>query len=591
MIKEICVQNFRSISSLNWSAKEKINVLLGKNGIGKSSFLSAVRFALTGEFDKADIADGEGFAKVSVLLDDGSSFSRTVFADSKPVKVTVNGKNATAKVLGEKLETHFGISVDDMKFISSSSIGSLRPSEFAEFIGKFLPDKIKAESVLKAASSLSSSQKEFLKEMLPNEFMLKEIGEIYNEAANCRKVKKQELAQYTGQSVYTGVVPKLTAKEIDARLGEIAFAKRKKTEIARAVANYNEAVARLRSYEAELADLKKQAEAMDTKKPSPKIEEVAMAELSACSKNIAECNGTISVLEKNTSTLTRVLENLSSDRCPLSDKVVCTTDKSAAKEEIEETIANNKKQITVLKEKITELSKKSEECKVRLNAYRTQRDEYNKKSTLLLKISTMEKNKPVVPEKPPVSAEEINAEEEASLQEAKRQLALLEQSRKAKKIAEMLSNEIKDIDVVVKELSPKGSVRKKVVYDYLSFFESEINAIAKDINSDFEFNFSVENGITPNFKAKGGACAREYEHLSKSEQIICDLILLLFCSKFSGTGMVLIDNFNDLDEENMAAVLKKLTMLGSEYPIIFIAAVKTTETTKAFASVSHTEIF
>ncbi|MCP4106960.1 MAG: ATP-binding protein [Desulfobacteraceae bacterium] len=53
MIKEICIENFKSVQSLKFSLGQ-INVLIGENGCGKSNILEAIAFASAAASNKLD---------------------------------------------------------------------------------------------------------------------------------------------------------------------------------------------------------------------------------------------------------------------------------------------------------------------------------------------------------------------------------------------------------------------------------------------------------------------------------------------------------------------------------------------------------
>ncbi len=595
MIKSIKIKNFRSIENLEWTfdAKNPINVLLGKNGIGKSSMISAIRFALTGEANREDVSDAADCATVTVTLDDDSTFSRTIYAVDKPSKVTINGKNGTAKVLAEKLETHFGVSPADMKFVSAKEIGAVKSTDFGDFIGKFLPDKLKAEDVLKAASHLSKSQRDILEMFLPAEFALPELDEVYDTVFNIRKAKKQDLKTLEAKSKFEGALPKRTLADIDNALTKIAVDEARISEYTKTLNNYEASLRKKEAHDNEIATLEKTVEGMKVTKPSEVIEVVTTKEKSSALSEIATINGTINTLKANVTSFQKILTNLSASKCPLSDLIVCTTDKTSAREEIEKSVNDTNLQIADCEKKIVELQEKVKDCDSRLASYKTQYADYQKKKELLIRLDVLKKNVPTVLEKPaPVASAEDTAELKTKLNAEKAQITLYNESVKAASIISTLNQEINDLTVVIENLSPKGEIKREITATYLSFFEDEINALAVKVNPDYEFHFSAENGFTFYFRTNKASRPRNYAFLSQGEKVICDLILLLFCSKFSGTGIIFVDNLNDLDADNIKAVLALIASLEtSEYPMAFIAAVDTAEIRNALAGLPVKMIF
>lgn len=594
MIKDLYIYNYRSLKYLHWAydPKNNINILLGKNGAGKSSFLSALRFALTGEVSKEDIADGADCAKVSVLLDDGCSFSRTIFAKDKPTKVEINGKTGSAKVLSEKLEEHFGISVNDIKFVSSKEISSVKSADFGKFISKFLPDKIKSSDVLKKASELTNEQKDELHMFLPPSFLLADLDSVYDTIFDIRKTKKAELNVLKSKSVLDIPTPKRTAADIDKDFLNIAKAEALASEYKKSLAVYEAAVRKKKEHDDNIKSLTAQAEAIKAKNPSEKIISAVEKEKDNIIKQSAALTSSNTTLKKNEKILEEVLNNLATSKCPLSELVVCTTDKSAAKKEIEDSLASIKSTVEDNERQLSELNKKLEDCNARLSQYKKQEAEYQKKKALLIRLSALKVGCPEIPQKPVPIPEVADIEKKkAELNEEKRIITLYNNALKVMPAIEESENEIKNLTAILKSLSQGGEIRNYVTSYYLDFFVDTINKIAKKINPEYEYEISTDGGFTFFFKTNATARARKYEFLSQGEKVICDFILLLFCSKFGGTGMVFVDNLNDLDETNIKNVMNLITSLSADYSAVFVAAVDTAEIKAAIPGTSVQYVF
>jgi recombinational DNA repair ATPase RecF len=91
--KEITIENFKGIKGITYTPLNKTAVLIGKNGLGKTSFLEGIRFLITGNTPDNCIFDGADSTTVSGILEDDTNFSRMKHL-TKPSKVTVNGKVA-----------------------------------------------------------------------------------------------------------------------------------------------------------------------------------------------------------------------------------------------------------------------------------------------------------------------------------------------------------------------------------------------------------------------------------------------------------------------------------------------------------------
>ena len=88
MITKLQIKNFVGISEVEITPDNKLNVIAGKNGQGKTSILKAIEFAFKGKIDKgADIINSEA-SKAEVYIDlDKFSVSRTKAKNVNDLKV------------------------------------------------------------------------------------------------------------------------------------------------------------------------------------------------------------------------------------------------------------------------------------------------------------------------------------------------------------------------------------------------------------------------------------------------------------------------------------------------------------------------
>ena len=115
IIKKIEISNFAGIKGSVTFNMPHIMALCGKNGMGKTTVLNAIRFALTGEEPDGDIINANSLlASVKIWLPTAEgelSFER-IKEREKPSKCKINGKASTAKVMNEKIEDVIGIPLD-----------------------------------------------------------------------------------------------------------------------------------------------------------------------------------------------------------------------------------------------------------------------------------------------------------------------------------------------------------------------------------------------------------------------------------------------------------------------------------------------
>ena len=131
MITKLQIKNFLGISEVEITPDNKLNVIVGKNGQGKTSILKAIEFAFKGKIDKgADIINSDA-SKAEIYIDlDKFSVSRTKANNVNDLKV----------------QNQEGFTMPDPQKFLNELVGdfSFNPIEFT-----FLNEKDKTEYLLK----------------------------------------------------------------------------------------------------------------------------------------------------------------------------------------------------------------------------------------------------------------------------------------------------------------------------------------------------------------------------------------------------------------------------------------------------------
>jgi len=128
-IKNISIQNLFDSRNIDWNLKD-VNVLVGKNGLGKSTILQLIQTTLTQELGSNALSLCD---RVEITFDDNSS----TFASSKVEFDEHNFKNAFQKFMESGLfEEQLKSAVSKNKKISNRDIKILKDRLFSEIIEK-----------------------------------------------------------------------------------------------------------------------------------------------------------------------------------------------------------------------------------------------------------------------------------------------------------------------------------------------------------------------------------------------------------------------------------------------------------------------
>ena len=176
-IKTINTFNFQGLKGLQSFDFDKITALAQPNGSGKTSLINALRFGLTGTSPKGNMINiGEQSAAVKLILENGSNFSRQVFATKgKGAKYYISDKPTNATELSRFISSEMGgVDKKVAKFVSSGELlTSMTSQEFGELLLSYLPETMTAETVISHYPSANEEQKKIIKEY----FLDKEVVE------------------------------------------------------------------------------------------------------------------------------------------------------------------------------------------------------------------------------------------------------------------------------------------------------------------------------------------------------------------------------------------------------------------------------
>ncbi len=100
-ITDLELTNFRKFQKIKLDNLSSINVIIGKNGVGKTSIIESIYFGSIAKsfksyYDDVLLKNGESFFKLKISLDTGEK--------QKKLEIIVNGKDKKAKINGQILK-------------------------------------------------------------------------------------------------------------------------------------------------------------------------------------------------------------------------------------------------------------------------------------------------------------------------------------------------------------------------------------------------------------------------------------------------------------------------------------------------------
>ena len=450
-IAKIIINNFRGITT-ETLLPDKINVLLGHCGTGKSSTMDAIKWGLTGKITKEDIRYDSPEASIKIIFDDGTSIMRTQSAKATNY---VNEKVATEKATNEFLENKFGCSISSIEAMCGASFfKSLSKKDLKSFIIDILPIKASFSKIVELSDDLDEEKISFIKEYLEDEVSLADIDAAYKTVFDGRKVKKQVLKNLQEKSKFTKELPGVTKEELLKRQGEIALIEAKVNDYKKNLERYNKSLKTRENAEKQLADMKNRLhQYKDIKQPVEADLQLAIKEKQLFIDAIANANNTIAIMKANVELMQRTLDSLDKPVCPISERIVCTADKSGLREELISLVEMNNKELANGYNFIVRCNEQVDKRDEIINSYNNQLIAWNNKINLENTINAFAL--PEVLDKP----EEVNgdfAEEKLQIQNMLNVWYEKDASDQAAKNIEETVHKVNLYDFAVKFFSANG---------------------------------------------------------------------------------------------------------------------------------------
>ena len=579
-VKTINTFNFQGLKGLQSFELDKITALAQPNGSGKTSLINALRFGLTGNSPKGNMINiGEQSAAVKLILENGSNFSRQVFATKgKSAKYYISDKPTNATELSRFISSEMGgVDKKVAKFVSSGELlTSMTSQEFGELLLSYLPETMTAETVISHYPSANEEQKKIIREyFLDKEFEISELKEFQKFIKGRRDRINEAISNCRGALNLLGdTAPKFTKEELEEKIAAKTKERDELLAIQANLNNYNQLLRQEQFRQQELARL--DAELANIKGVSHTEDELRLAnELVVTARNSAmQTRGAIEALVAAKQDLDTAIGNISKPICPLSDKIVCTVDKRPVTKELEEKrdrlIEDYKVQRAFYEQtldKIKEYEERYSQIAFENQQFILMQEKQQEKERLLAQVID-------VPQKP----EEANSLEGITqeLQYLQSQMPIVENYSKKDTYLnniEKLTKKLEDYQALYVAFSPKGEVKEKITSYYLEEFAEPCNEKAGKLFPGMKLKFITQDGVKVLTDPNGSGEYLEFNSLSGGEQASVMFLLVSMLSSLSGMGIIILDELSVLDDNTFENLIRILKENSNEYDMCLIALV------------------
>lgn len=563
---------------------EKLNFITGPSGSGKSSIMEAIRYAISGKASEDHVKVGGAKAVVLADIPRIGVIERLVTNEGK-TKVKLNGKTTTAKSIAEQFSAVYGFTLTDAGLLMSSDVlEHALGKDLAEYLlnGGFIKNDMPFSRLLALNPLDPEIADELDKSMFSHETIstttretrnvtLESIEDVYQQYRGSRPTLKKMYADEAAQSKYEDIVPTKTAAALQAEIVElqtkIAVERRKAQEYPKALKEAAALAESLKESEADLA-------ALAAAKPVTERErKITNDNRMNATKALDEARLAIQAAQQDVKNLRRTLDLLATSKCPISNQLVCTTDKTTVRFEIEDAIQLKLDSIDMLEARLSDYQKNLDEARRTCDDLVKQESEYKMRLNLAKRVESLRNMSITVPEKPDST---VLADLEATLERLRAEYNLAVQYERAlehKRCADALAHRLEIAETMVRELAPNGGVRRMVLSHSIGPMEDVCNESMKFVLPKYKLRFDVDDNFNIKLENAAGQ-AISYDSLSSGEQLRVVFVIMLMLNQVNQVRILMLDNLNDLDINAFQDFLKMLESVDpSYYDHIFLSGI------------------
>lgn len=580
-INDIKIRNFKGIKEFDYNPSKSITYVMGKNGKGKTSFLKAFDFALTGDIPSINYIGNYNDRTSVEFVSSNKKFFREKKLDKNGRivnKCCIDDKKVNLGDLNEEIDNISGSSITSNHLVFSSDLlRSLSSAEFGGFLNKYIPKKLNLDVLMKYINP-NEKELELMKQFfpaMPNTFDIDTLKGSYENFFNKRKLTKKELEalkikvedkidkpNYTLEQI-TEVRTQLLKNDSEYKTGQKLLKiweenEKKKNTYKEKLVTLEKELSKIivsDNIEIEIKELKNKKNELETKyKDSLLI---------------------MNTLQNNLSIFTKQIKTLDTDTCPLSKVIKCTSieEKIKAKEEIQKEISSIKESAKKQKEIIEKILKEAKKIAEELEKKEDESKLLIKKKALLSQIEVYKTeinakiDKPVIPKLIPDLDKKILIlnEKEAILKK------YTEQQKDINKY-NTLAAECEACNSLVKKLSPSGVVMENIMEQYMKIFNDTCKETIEELKIPYDIKLSPINGIVIMVKVRDKDYV-SFNALSEGEQAMVSFIIMDMLNKLTNVNIIVMDSLECLDDENYNALIKTLVKYKDRYDHIIISIV------------------
>lgn len=587
-VKEINIMGVKGISQRKDYNLSPVTAILGKNGTSKSSIIDAFRAAMFGYIKENILAKGCQDAAAQVTFDDGTIF-KTVLSD-KGTKHFVSGKAQTKKTASEWREKYTKIPVEVAEILSRPGQYALdmKPEEFSSLFGSSIQSKFSADTLITKTGLTAEEADYFRKLVTQQDIGFKELEDLYKTLSEKKRRLGSDIKDAKAQSSI------LISKTVGT---PIPVLENKKATILEKMKNAQDQEAAMKKYQDELAAFLAAREKIEQlkvelqNKPADVPEGLLtklIDQLKKAQEDSAATRELIAVLNGNVKTTRKILRDLDSNVCPISNMLVCTTNKKGVKNELELQLNQNENQLRIAEERLKSLDEDAGTISAQITDVRNKEVLAKAYAAKEQELNLLRQTLPSRPVPPANNSTESFDVLKAELENVTSAIQSEEAAERGRKIMEAVKDQQAELEIVerLRDVSaPKGKMYQVIMNAMTNDLTSVLNVLSTDLGAglEYEFKFLDASGMTLYGKKTGMPEMIPVSDMSTGERFMSHLLLATLMNMIAGSNFIILDNIDCLDKENMNRVMKMVTSpkYMANFANIILSGVDHTDTVEA----------
>ncbi len=520
-----------------------------------------------------------GAKELTVSFPDGTVLYRMA---GKPSKCLLDGSAVSSKALKEFLDGRLKNNSGVLDVLTSSELlEAMDSNDISEYLLSILPVNMGFDALSKKAQ-LTKEEEAVLKPLFPPDpapISVDDINGVYKEVYRRRTDVNREMSLWEKKAGYDGDVPSLSGRECQDRLDEANKLLGAAEQLEASWKSYEALVKERNSRMEEYAGLAAEFNAMSnvTKPDESKLANLAAQEQILREQYDSESRSNAALRQAN-EPLRKMLSNLDAAVCPLCDKLQCTTDKHAVKNDLLRSIEKNDMAANVSDARLSSLKEQIDAVVSAENAEKDNMNMYRKKEDLYTRINDLKASIPAEPEKPKDMPDTVKLQNDAKkYADMLQSIHAYEEARKAEEQYKKLHDRHLLFDSLVKKTDPKKGILANTIISVLVMpFNTGINAFIQSVSKDMEASLRMADdgsGLQIFCRTSANSGFIPLNAASSGERMIVLLALMDLISDLSNAKIICFDDLEQLDAANFDALLSYLVKNGSKYDNVLISAV------------------